>query len=174
MIEVSGVQPTARELRAVTRGWGDLHWWALASLLTPFVGLWSLALIAIAAAPADEALARTVGMVLLATVLAAFLSRWLLDRATLRAARSAPGGGMLSDWHIGPDGLDFGTEVSKAYVSWAGIKAVREERDRFVFLLGPHSSPVLPKRQMSEPQITALRDLVAEVVAHGRLGRGVD
>lgn len=81
---------------------------------------------------------------------------------------------MLSDWTIDGTGLAFGTPVSSSRIGWEGIKAVREERDRFIFLMSPSANPVLPKRHLSEDQQVALRQMVADVTAANRLGRGVD
>lgn len=174
MIEVRGVQPTAREVRPLQKGWGGVHWWACLPLLIPFVGLWALALVAANAPDADGSLLRATGIIVIATTVAWVAARYLHGMALLRAARSAPGGGMLSDWTIDGTGFAFGTPVSSSRIGWEGIKAVREEKDRFIFLMSPAANPVLPKRQLSEDQQVALRQLVADVTAANRLGRGVD
>jgi hypothetical protein len=59
-------------------------------------------------------------------------------------------------------------------VDWRAIMKVRDESDRFVFLVTPAYNPVLPKRLLGEQQLADLRGLIAEVTASGRLGRGVD
>ena len=174
MIEVRGVQPTAREIRPLQKGWGGVHWWACLPLLIPFVGLWALALVAADAPDADGSLLRTTGIIVIATTVAWVAARYLHGMALLRATRSAPGGGSPCDWIVDGQGLEFRTGVSFARVDWAGIKGVREEKDRVVFLLTPASNPVLPKRQLTEPQLIALRQLVADVTAENRLGGGVD
>ena len=174
MIEIKGVQPTVREMRPLTRGWGGLHWWACLPILAPFLGLWSLALFAFADPWATSALGTTAAAIVILTSVAWMVTRWLYARMTVRAARSAPGGGLLSDWVIDEQGVEFRTGVSSARVSWSGIKAVREERDRFLFLLSPASNPLLPKRLLAETQLAAIRQLVENVTASGHLGRGVD
>jgi len=174
MIEVPGVQPTARELRPVTRGWGGLHWWHLLYRATPFLGLWSLAVLIAVEVFWNPWLNKMAALIVVATSVVWVGVALMVNRVTLKAAREAPGGGMVSDWTIDETGLAFGTPTTSSRVRWEGIKAVREEKDRFVFLLSPAGSPFLPKRCLSEDQQAVLRQLVAEVTAANRLGRGVD
>lgn len=174
MIEVRGVQPTARELRPVTRGWGGLHWWHLLYRATPFLGLWSLAVLIAVEFFWDPWLMKVTALIVVATSVLWVGVALMVNRVTLKAARLAPGGGMVSDWTIDETGLAFGTPTASSRVSWEGIKAVREEKDRIVFLMTPGANPFLPKRQLSEEQQAALRRLVADVTAANRLGRGVD
>ncbi|GAA0629516.1 hypothetical protein GCM10009422_28730 [Brevundimonas kwangchunensis] len=174
MIEVRGVQPTARELRHVTSGWGGLHWWQLAHQLLPFAGLWVLAVFVWSRASWHPELTSAVSLTVIVTTFLWLSVRSVLNRVTLQAARQAPGGGMLSDWTIDGTGLAFGTPVASSRIGWEGIKAVREEKDRFIFLMSPAANPVLPKRHLSEDQQAALRQLVADVTAANRIGRGVD
>jgi len=174
MIVIENVKPTARELRPVTRGWGGLHWWGCVTVLVPIFGLSAVVLTVAGMAYWYDELCEVVGIICLVTAVTWVVSRLLVNRLTLNAARAAPGGGILSSWRIDDEGLNFRTPVSTAHVDWRGIKGVRDERDRFVFLLNPHNNPVLPKRLLAEGQAEALRALVAEVTASGRLGRGVD
>lgn len=174
MITIAGVQPTSRELRPVTRGWGGLHWWAGFPLFIPFIGLCALALVSSAYMPDNSGFARVVIAILFGTFGTWLLSQWALHRATFRAMRSAPGGGGLSDWTLTEEEAVFTSALSTARLDWAAVKAVLEEKDRFILLVTPTNNPVLPKRQLSEAQTSAVRSLVEDLVSSGRLGRGVD
>lgn len=174
MIEIPQVQPVARELRPVTRGWGGLHVWAGFPLFIPFIGLCALALVASAYMQDNAEFALVVIAILFGTFGAWLLSQWALHRATFRAMRSATGGGGIIDWTLTEEAVVFTTPVSTSRLDWAGVRSVREEKDRFVLLVTPTNNPVLPKRQLSQEQADAVRSLVAAVVSSGRLGRGVD
>ena len=51
---------------------------------------------------------------------------------------------------------------------------MRDEKDRFLFLVSPAYNPVLPKRLLDEQQLSDLRELISEIRAGGRLGAGLD
>lgn len=172
MIKIDGVQPSSRELRPVTGGWGGVHLWAGFPLFIPFIGLCALALVASAYVRDNSQFAQVVIAILFGTFGTWLLSQWALHRATFRAMRSAPGGGGIIDWTLTEEAVVFTTPVSTSRLDWAGVKSVREEKDRFILLVTPTNNPVLPKRQLSEAQARDVAALFAAVRASGRLGRG--
>lgn len=174
MITVASVRAEADELRPITGGWGGLHWWATLCQAVPYVGLVILTLFASAHDPDDQAFANALVGILIGTfVLWVAARRWAFQ-AGIKAGRLAPAGSRATDWTLDGNGVGWSSAVSTSRLDWAVIKAVREEKDRFIILVSPNNNPVLPKRQMTDDQIAALKAIVADITASGRLGAGVD
>jgi hypothetical protein len=174
MIKVSDVQPTAREFRPITGGWGaGIH---LACLILTCA--WPFGFIAYAISV--EVLAGDVlppfwmSGFLFGTLAVWFLGRWVAGRASVSAVRNSPAGDRSWNWSISRDGIAFTNGLQTSSIDWRAMKAVREESDRILFLVTPANNPVLPKRLLNDTQLADLRVLIADVTASGRLGRGVD
>ena len=174
MIEINGVQPTAGELRPLLRGWGLIHWVACLPTVVLGLGLCAITLIAASWDPANDALADAVAVSLVFILILWAVSQRVVRGVMAKAQLSAPGTGLPCDWMIDDRGVSFATRLATSRFDWAAVKAVREERDRFVLLVSPSNNPVLPKRQTTDAQQAAFRELVGDVQASGRLGRGVD
>lgn len=169
MIEVFGVKATRRELRPIQKGWGSIHWLSGLPLLVPFAGLFAIVLAGSDVLPWQ----LTIG-VWLGSILIWFLVKHLVGQATMRASHRSPTGAIPNDWQLDGSGFRCSMPVATSSFDWEAVKDVIEEVDRFIFLLTPQANPVLPKRCVTPEQIDALRALVADVRASGRLGRGVD
>ncbi|MDQ8027095.1 MAG: YcxB family protein [Brevundimonas sp.] len=171
MIEVRNVEQTARDLRPLKGGWGVLHWYAYLPWLIPYLGLVVMTALLMGSAPWLE---FTPVWIALVTVVLWVVASHLMHRAMLHQAAKAPSRGVPYDWAFDNEGLVQTNPLMSSHIRWAAMHDVREEADRFIILISPQSNPVLPKRLMTEAQIVALRTLVTEVRASGRLGRGVD
>lgn len=171
MIEVENVQPTTRELRAVRRGWGALHWAAVVPVVAFPIGFVVFGLLALG--PEGD---RFPGTLLFfsfaATVLIWIIGNAVLRDVVVRAMRASPTGRAAWRWRIDADGFVFENGLQTNRLDWRGVRAVREEKDRFLFLVTPGHNPVLPTRLLTPEQKTELRALIAEVTASGRLGAG--
>ena len=173
MIRIEAVQPSAHELRAIKGGWGAIHWVCMVptqATLLLFVAYGITTSILGDGQP-------TVGLFsafLLGAVVVTRLGQYWLQSVTARECARAPTGGLNWTWVIDDTGLRFDTPLQSNRTDWRGVKTVREEADRFVFLVTPGYNPVLPIRQMNAEHIVALKALIADVTASGRLGRGVD
>ncbi len=171
MIEVENVQPTAREYRALRRGWGALHWVAVLPLATFQFGFLIFGILALG--PHE---ARYPPLLLFVSFFVTWLvwmiANWMQLKVTVKALDDSPVGGLSWRWQIDAEGIIVSNALQTSTLDWRGVKAVVEEKDRFLFLVTPSSNPVLPTRLMTEAQRTELRALVAEVKASGRLGAG--
>lgn len=172
MIEVENVQPTAREYRMVTRGWGALHWVAVLPVVVFPVGFLTFGLAALGET-GDRFPPSLLFLAFLATLLIWVLSNALLRDVAVRAMRASPTGREPWNWRIDADGFVFENRLQTNRLDWRGVMAVREEKDRFLFLVTPGHNPVLPTRLLTEDQKTELRALIADATASGRLGGGV-
>lgn len=110
----------------------------------------------------------------LTTLLVWMISNRVLMDVAARAARSSPTGARPWRWRIDADGLVLDNGLHHNRIDWRGVRAVLEEKDRFLFLVTPAYNPVLPSRSLTPEQKTALRALVAEVTATGRMGTGAE
>ena len=174
MIKIEAVQPNARELRPISKGWGAIHWWACLPIYILIVGLCVLVLTVAAMRAYDQALANAVVAIMFATVIAWLLSQSVARKAMAAAQRRAPSAALPCDWTFGEEGVGFVSALAASRYDWRAVVAVREEKDRFVLLISPAYNPVLPMRQLNADQIVALKALIADVTVSGRLGRGVD
>ncbi len=173
MIEVEAVQPTAREFRSIKGGWGAIHWICIPYTYAFLVGF--LIYGALASAYAGDILPPLLfSGCLLATWLGWLAARWAVERVSKSEADKSPAANLPWKWSIGAETIVFSNGLQSNQVDWRAVKTVREEPDRFLFLVTPAYNPVLPKRLLSEQQLTDLQALIAEVTASGRLGRGVD
>ncbi|MFN3838489.1 MAG: YcxB family protein [Brevundimonas sp.] len=173
MIVVEAVRPTAKELRPLQSGWGVLHWIACLPLYVGFVGFLVFGLVAMG--PDGDAyppglLFVFFGGTFIAWATSFRLTAWVNARATSKA----PASGTDWRWTLSQDGLTFDTPLQANRIDWRAVKAMQEERDRFVFLVLPGHNPVLPKRLLTEEQSEALRSLVDDLSQKGVLGAGVD
>jgi hypothetical protein len=171
MIEVEKVQPTARELRMVTRGWGALHWVAVLPVVAYPVGFIVFGLLALGET-GDRFPPSLLFLAFATTTIVWVTANGLLHDAAVRAMRRSPTGREAWNWRIDADGFVFENGLQTNRLDWRGVMAVREEKDRFLFLVTPALNPVLPKRLLTPEQTADLRALIAEVTASGRLGAG--
>ena len=173
MIVIDDVQPTPREHRAITKGWGAIHWACIPYTYAFLAGL--LVYGVVVSVIAGDVLPP----LLFSGVVVASWLVWrgglrLVQRASASATRSAPTGSLKWRWSIDQQGLLFENGLQSNRLDWAGVKTVQEEADRFLFLVTPSNNPVLPKRLLDGDQMDRFRALVAEAKASGRLGGGVD
>jgi hypothetical protein len=173
MIEVEAVEPTAREFRTIRRGWGALHW-ACIPYTYAFLAGFLIYGLAVGAIVGDFLPPFLFSGLLAASWVIWLISGWAVRKVFAAAARKSPTGSLQWRWRIGPDGILFTNGLQSNDVDWRAVKAVREESDRFLFLVTPAYNPVLPKRLLDEAQLTELRSLIEDVRVSGRLGRGVD
>ena len=75
----------------------------------------------------------------------------------------APAGAVASDWMLDDAGVTLAHPLVGSRFAWAGLRDVREEKDRFVFLVTPMNNPVLPHRCLQPEQLLALRSLIQTV-----------
>ena len=173
MIESDGVQPNARELRPIRRGWGAIHWICIPqtyAFLLGFVVYGSI----VGWIAEDFIPPFLFSGVLIGSFAFWVFSAWAARRVASGTARRTPTGDLPWKWWIGPEGFVIANGLLKSEIDWRAVKTVREESDRILFLVTPANNPVLPKRLLSEGQLAELQDLIADVTASGRLGRGVD
>ncbi len=173
MIEIEAVQPTAQEFRSIKRGWGAIHWICIPYTYAFLLGFLIYGLL-VSVFAGDVLPPFLLSGCLLATWLGWLAARWAVERVSTYEARKAPAGNLPWKWSIGTESIAFANGLQTNQVDWRAVKTVREEPDRFLFLVTPGYNPVLPKRLLSEQQLTDLQALIAEVTASGRLGRGVD
>lgn len=116
--------------------------------------------------------------VFLALVCGSLVAWWLGTvaawRLIRRQTRRAPASGLPSDWAFDEGGVTIVNPLSTTRLDWRAVRDVREEKDRFVFLVLPMNNPVLPRRLLDVAQLETLRNLTASVKSSGRLGAGVD
>jgi hypothetical protein len=173
MIEVEAVQPTAREFRSIKGGWGAIHWVCMPYTYAFLLGFLIYGLVA-NALTGHVLPPFLLSGALFVTWIAWLVAGWAVRKVASHEAGKAPAGNLPWNWSIGPEGIVFSNGLQKNDVDWRAIMKVREESDRFLFLVTPAYNPVLPKRLLSEQQLADLRCLIAAVTASGRLGRGVD
>lgn len=173
MIEIENVEPTAREYRALTKGWGALHWAAVPPMVVFPIGFLIFGLLALGGEARRFPPSLMFGAFAVTLVIWLIAQRVLLE-VTVRTLRSSPAGGRPWNWRIDAEGIVLDNRLQRAKFDWRGIKSVVEDKDRFLFLVTPNYNPVLPTRLLSEVQKTDLRALVAEVEASGRLGTGIE
>jgi hypothetical protein len=173
VIEIEAVQPTAREFRSIKGGWGAIHWVCMPYTYAFLLGFLIYGLVA------NSLTGHVLPPFLLSgalfvTWIAWLVAGWAVRKVSSHEAAKAPAGNLPWKWSIGREGIVFSNGLQKNDVDWRAIRSVREEGDRFLFLVTPAYNPVLPKRLLGEQQLADLRSLIAEVTASGRLGRGVD
>jgi len=172
-VEIEDVSPTPREMRPVNKGWGVVHWACVVPTYAPMLGLLIFGFLAIDFA--DGLIPPGLfGASIIGTWAAWLIGGWWYRRAVMRAHQMAPTGGLGWRWTINESGLRFDTPLQDNRIDWRGVKSVREEKDRILFLVTPMNNPVLPKRLLDPTQLEVLRRLVDEVRTSGRLGAGVD
>ena len=170
IIDVQNVQPTPKELRAVSRGWGAMHWVCIPYTYAFQIGFLIYGL-AVSSFAEDAPRFLFVGC-LGGSWLLWQASAWMVRRVAAHETRKTPTGGLAWDWSISSEGLTFTNGLQTNRFDWRAVKSIREEGDRFLFLVVPAYTPVLPKRLLSEPQLSGLRTLIAQVIADGRIGGG--
>ncbi len=173
MIQIDDVTPTARELRPIKRGWGWVHW----TICLPSIALMAgfLAMGVSASVMADYALPPMfLTLFLIATVLLWLIAMQIAQRTLAREAARAPTNGLGWRWTIDDTGFVFESALQRNSLDWRAVKAIRQEKDRIIFLVTPASNPVLPKRLLNAEQEEALQALIDRATTSGRLGAGVD
>lgn len=172
MIEIEHACPNARERRAIQGGWGLVHWVACIPQYVPLIGL-AVFGATVSVMVGDILPPYLTPGFLIGTPVVWWLGAVLVQKVIARETARAPAGGTHCRWALDDQGVRIGNELMTSVIDWAAIKAVREESDRFLLLIAPMNNPVLPKRQMTAEQIVALKALIADVTANGRLGRGL-
>lgn len=168
-VRIDNVEPTAREMRALNRGWGAIHWVCILPSHAFLLGLLAYGFLARDAAPAG-----LFSAVLVVSWLVLLGGQAISRRASEAAARKAPTGGLTWTWIIDDQFLTFDNGLQVNRVDWRAVKSVNEDRDRFVFLVTPGYNPVLPKRLLDPGQRVDVEALISEAGRTGRLGAGVD
>ena len=171
MIEIQAVQPTAHEFRALTHGWGLLHWICCLPSLVYWLCFTVFGLMVLSYA-GPSVPPELMPAVLVGTYLLSLLATWVVRKVAGEIQKGSPTGLLPWAWRIDGDGVVFDNGLQRNQVDWRAVKAVREQADRFVFLVTPAYNPVLPTRLLREDQKVELRALIAEVVASGRMGAG--
>lgn len=170
---VENVSPTPREMRAINKGWGVVHWTCILPHYGPLIALLIFGFLAI-----DYAEGRIPPSLFSASIAFAWgallVGGWWYRRALMRAQRKTPTGVLEWRWTIDESGLRFDNALQYNRIDWRGVKDVREEKDRILFLVTPMYNAVLPKRLLSTVQAEDLRRLIDEARSSGRLGAGVD
>lgn len=171
-IEVRNVCPTGRERRSLRHGWGAVHWACIPYTYAVMSGFLLYGIIV--SVLAEDVLPPLLfsGFVI-GTWLIWMVAGSLVQFAMAHEGKKAPTGNLAWDWRIGGEEIVFTNGLQTNRCDWRAVKLVREEADRFIFLVSPAYNPVLPKRLLDEAQISALRALVDEVRANGRLGAGL-
>jgi hypothetical protein len=173
VIVIEAVQPTPREQRVITKGWGAIHW---ACIPCTYAFLGGLLVYGITA----NIIAGDVlpSLLFSGVLIVSWLMWWggirLVRRVSASATLKAPTGPLNWRWTVDREGLLFENGLQANRLDWAGVKTVQEEADRFLFLVTPSNNPVLPKRLLDGDQMDRFRALLAEAEASGRLGGGVD
>lgn len=170
-IEIRNVCPTPREGRPFKSGWGAVHWACLPYTYAFLIGFLLYGIVVSVLAEDVLPPFLLTGFVI-GTWLFWWGAAWLVQLASARAGKKAPTGGLHWDWRIGSEEIVFTNGLQTNQCDWRAVKLVREEDDRFLFLVSPSYNPVLPKRLMDEAQVSELRALVDQVRAAGRLGAG--
>lgn len=173
MIVVENVQPTAREFRHITVGWGAMHWVCIPYTYAFLLGLLVHGLI-VSSLAGWFLPPFLFGGCLAGSVVLWMVSGWAVRKTAASVTAKSPTGGLSWKWSIDAEGIVFTNGLQTNQLDWRAVKSVRDESDRFLFLVTPAYNPVLPNRLLDEAQLAALRALIAEVTASGRLGRGVD
>jgi hypothetical protein len=173
MIEIADVRPTPREARPLTGGWGAIHWVCVFPTYAFLIGFLAFGVVAVSLARESLPPGLFGGFLLGSWLLWALGQHWQ-RRSYAAEARRAPAGALAWRWRIDQAGLQFDTGLQSNRVDWRAVKTVRDEKDRFLFLVSPAYNPVLPKRLLDERQLTDLRGLISEVQTSGRLGAGLE
>lgn len=171
-IVIEGVAPTVSEIRQCRTAWASTARIAWIQTLT-LIGVLVIGIVlaSIFASPQTVVwIASTAAALLLALIVSGNVVMSAYARACVDAAQ-VPG---PAQWSVDDRGIRVETATGVGSHGWEGIARIIEEDDRFVFAISPFFNPVLPKRQMTAEQIAALKALIADVTASGRLGRGVD
>jgi len=173
VIVIDEVEPNAQEVRPIQRGWGLIHWVGCLPIHLPILAavIFGVTVTALAGDYLPPLLlgGYTIGTVVLWTI----ASRWA-QAVVAAEARKSPVSGLSWRWTIDDQGFAFDNGLQSNRLDWRAIKAIRDESDRFVFLVSPQYNPVLPSRLLGAVELAQLRALIGEVTASGRLGRGVD
>jgi len=171
MIEVTEVRPTPGEMRPVfgawpvVRAWGYVTrgWAATMILLTVGVGWWL----------ATPAVFLWIAVCLAALVYGLLLLALVANRHIDRIGRATPLGRSPSRWVLDEAGVRIISPLGEQSLDWRAIVRVAEEKDRLLFAAMPGRTHVLPTRCLRPDQLAALRGLIVEVRASGRLGAGL-
>lgn len=160
MIEVRGVKLSANDRRYFRRGWGPVHWVANLPHLALFLGLVAYpVVVGVFDPPAPLSLINS-GVIFGAVVLW-WLAGLLVQRVFAAETAKAPTGDLETDWRFDDAGFEITGPLTSSRILWQALKGVREERDRFIFLISPINNPTLPRRFLDDAQTQALRDLIA-------------
>lgn len=172
-LRIENVSPTPREMRPLKRGWGLIPW---ICLIPTYAYLFGFILFGVAAVDMAEGLVPADVFIacLITTFVVWSVGFWWQRGAIGRATARAPASGQAWLWEIDDNGFIFSSALQTNRMDWRAIKAVIEEKDRFLLLVLPMSNPILPKRLLSTEQTEAFRALLQRQRQSGRLGAGVD
>lgn len=161
-------------MRPLMSGWGRMHWASCLPLYALAFGASLLVAITYTWASRADGPSAVILWIGLAIFLLWAATTKLAEHAFRKAQASAPASGMAYDWAFDESGVGFTGPLTSSRYRWEAIKAVKDETDRIVILISPVNNPVLPKRQLTDQQLSAIRALINEATASGRLGAGVD
>lgn len=164
MIEIQDVQPNGRELRQIRSGWGAVHWACIPYTYAFIVGF---SLYGIASIEWADGLIPTGTFLMIfgLSYVVWFISGWAVRCASAAELAKAPTGEKPWHWIIDDSGFTFDNGLQTNRLAWAGIKAVKEDADRYVLLVTPQNNPILPKRLLDEKQHAEFRRLVERSLA---------
>lgn len=112
--------------------------------------------------------------VIAAVIAAACVLTWwgvclAASRSAARLYASTPVGAAPLDWRFDDTGLVQSSSAIRSETPWDSVVEVKEEVDRFLFLLTPYTTLALPKRFGRDEDVQALRGLVEAARRDGRI-----
>lgn len=170
-IVVEGVMPTANEVRPCSSAWpstAKIAWIQTVVLIGALLASMVAALI-FASSVIVARIAGTTAILMFLMILSGKVVMGAYARTCIDAATAAG----PARWIIDDRGIQADTLSGSISASWEGIARVVNDGGRFVFAISPAYNAILPSRSMNSDQIAALKSLIVEVTASGRLGRRV-
>lgn len=171
MIEIVGVRQTAKEMRPVLGAWPVARTWGY--VVRGWVALWLTLTMAVAWWRWGPNEAFWIVACLFALIYGTAVLALIMSRRLDHVARATPLGDAASRWTLDENGLLIVFPLGEQSLDWRAVVRVVEEKDRFLFAVTPVRTHVLPRRCLEAGQLPALRNLVEEVRASGRLGAGL-
>ncbi len=173
MIRISGVRPTAKDLRPYQNEGARRRLWTILSDVLPISGLGAAALVASVGDVGDLERRAIVGITALTCLI------WLVVRGLWRKELNPEASGIAEAdlglvWQLNLTDLRFGTSRVTTVLDWTDISDISEQTDRFVFLSRSLGSLVLPKGSLEASQVAAVQGFLSSMRRDSRLGPGVD
>ncbi|GAW41883.1 hypothetical protein SH203_02294 [Brevundimonas sp. SH203] len=173
VVEVAGVQPTAKEGRPAMSAWPSLKW----PLNLPLILLAVTMMLTVLVVCSDRDAGGDWRLIVLLQVIGlyGFVGLSMFAQRRLAAVgRAAPAWRHPLDWSLSSDGFVVVGPGLESRVDWRLVAAAVEEKDRWIFAASPNSNFILPLRLLDADQRAAVRRLVEDARARGVLGAGVD